>query len=656
MATMARIVSDDPPPMLRLQPKLPKALDKLVLRGLERERKRRWRTLEEFQRALLPFLPVEPSIGGIGLRFGAYLCETVLLSVSGQVVLSMPLFDSQLYLTLAAAFVSLVIYLIYYGVLEGLWGCSLGKRLVRLRVAPLTSTEPPGLARSLLRAGILYCLLSLPSETLGVLSVACFEWMIRVSHLSAATLSALLPGATFTLGIIGCAAALCTMRKRNGYRGLHEFLSGTRTYLKPKPPIVHRRTMHPQEFELPLSQMAGLPEQVGPYRIRGALRWTPTSQTLLGADPHLGRAVWIWIRPVSQQPLDEAQRAISRATRIRWLACGRWDDWQWDAFLAPVGSPLAELVSDTQPLTWADFRPILEGLAEELAASCAEGSLPIPLTVHQVWVNPKGGVQLLSAPLLGGGETREEQESVLAVDSVLPADDDQRALAFLAEIAILALEDRPRRAGAAPATIKNPLPLHAASMLGRLFPKPDIRPLAFRTKPPFRRVAELQAELRETQSEAVAVSRWLRAKQLAGRGILAAVGLMFMFILVGLAAWASPVHVMIVGLGLMFFFLPVYLLLGGAGFYRVGIAIVRADGRRASRLRRLYRAVLAWAVLVAIAAMTYWIMIHSEESFWLRYGALAAGICWLVGYIVLMLRNPSRAPHDYLAGTYLVPK
>jgi serine/threonine protein kinase len=59
MATMARIVSEDPPSMRKLRPELPKDLDKVVLRGLERDRKRRWRSLDEFRQALLLFLPAE---------------------------------------------------------------------------------------------------------------------------------------------------------------------------------------------------------------------------------------------------------------------------------------------------------------------------------------------------------------------------------------------------------------------------------------------------------------------------------------------------------------------------------------------------------------------------------------------------------------------
>src|SRR5581483_920077 len=64
LASLARIVSEDAPPPRRLRPELPRALERVVLRGLQRDRKVRWKSLDDFRAALLPFLPARPSIGG----------------------------------------------------------------------------------------------------------------------------------------------------------------------------------------------------------------------------------------------------------------------------------------------------------------------------------------------------------------------------------------------------------------------------------------------------------------------------------------------------------------------------------------------------------------------------------------------------------------
>src|SRR5262249_15746535 len=66
--TLARIASDPPPSLRTLRPELSPALDAVVLRGLERDRKRRWRDLDGFAQALRPFLPGRLSLGRPGVR------------------------------------------------------------------------------------------------------------------------------------------------------------------------------------------------------------------------------------------------------------------------------------------------------------------------------------------------------------------------------------------------------------------------------------------------------------------------------------------------------------------------------------------------------------------------------------------------------------
>ena len=61
--TLARIVSDPTPPMRGLRPTLPAELDQVVLRGLERDRRRRYANLGELRAALLPFVPASLPVG-----------------------------------------------------------------------------------------------------------------------------------------------------------------------------------------------------------------------------------------------------------------------------------------------------------------------------------------------------------------------------------------------------------------------------------------------------------------------------------------------------------------------------------------------------------------------------------------------------------------
>src|SRR5262249_17329172 len=100
-ATLARIVADDPPPMRSLRREISPALDRVVLRGLERDRKKRWRSLEEFRRALLPFAPGQLNLAGLTARFTAYLLDYAILwltSMFGVMLYSWLVFGNLLFM------------------------------------------------------------------------------------------------------------------------------------------------------------------------------------------------------------------------------------------------------------------------------------------------------------------------------------------------------------------------------------------------------------------------------------------------------------------------------------------------------------------------------------------------------------------------------
>ena len=62
---------------------MPRSLELVVLRGLERDRERRWRDLEELRRALLPFAPGRLLPGRPGLRLAAYLIDVAIFLPAG---------------------------------------------------------------------------------------------------------------------------------------------------------------------------------------------------------------------------------------------------------------------------------------------------------------------------------------------------------------------------------------------------------------------------------------------------------------------------------------------------------------------------------------------------------------------------------------------
>ena len=76
-ATLAKIVSDPPPPIRTIRPEVaPPSSNASSLEGWRRNRDRRYRDLGELASALLPFAPGRLQIGGLGLRLAAYLLDS----------------------------------------------------------------------------------------------------------------------------------------------------------------------------------------------------------------------------------------------------------------------------------------------------------------------------------------------------------------------------------------------------------------------------------------------------------------------------------------------------------------------------------------------------------------------------------------------------
>jgi hypothetical protein len=510
-ATLARIAADPAPSMRTLRPEVPPALDRAVLKGLERDRRKRWRDLEEFKEALAPFMPGRQDAAGRGVRFAAFLVDVVLLKVLGFFWVVLLMATGRLSLERSQEFpgyeavrqivATTVIWFLYFVVLEGVWGRSAGKWLLNLRVCTSPGHEQPGWGRALVRFAVFCTLLSLEQvamvATLVHLKGSSSEVRVylRDVHLSNVSLAAEL------LGLLGIALLLCTMRRRNGWRGLHEFASGTCVVQLPE--TVRHRVPSSRFFGDDLSRPAGLPERVGPFEVRGALRWDDAARVLWGEDPALGRTLLLRLRPREEEPLGAARRACARTTRLRWLASGVEDVWQWDAFPAPDGQPLTDLVSADGPLHWPQTRLLLEQLTEELAAADGEGTLPQPLAVSAVWVRSDGGALLLDVPL------RPEDAKSLANSPR------SGALALLDGVAALALEgDRPRHSRHLCAVV----PAHASRLLDRLHG----------VETPYRDLQEFRSDFEATRGLPTRVTSSQRTAQLVVQVSLLAIGLLWM--------------------------------------------------------------------------------------------------------------------------------
>jgi hypothetical protein len=529
---------------------------------------------------------------------------------------------------------------LYWVVLEGFWGWSLGKRWLRLRVSQTEAEAAPGLVRGMVRALVV---------------VAVFQATDSLTSVFA-TGSGDAGEILWFLGGLGMAVVLLgsTMRPGNGYRGLHELLSGTRVRVLPWP--ARRRALQSRQADRltqGLSQPTSLPKRVGPFAVHGALRWTEEEKVLLGEDTALGRKVGILLQPLARGSVEAKRRDVGRPTRLRWLASGQQGEYLWDAFLAPAGSPLADVVSPDAPLTWAETRPLLEQLIDELLEACEDGTLPQTLGVDQIWVQPNGRLQLLGTALSEPSADAEPQPT---------GGEEERALELLRRVAVLALEGTSRPPGSPTEPVRAPLPEHAAVWLDRLLGVQE----------PYNALGHVQFDLTATRDRPTQVSRAARVAHLSLQALLHVPGLLVLFTAggallarAGFNAWG----LLFLGLCPVCWILWAYAWRGGLTFHLMGLSLVRRNGRKAWRLQCAWRALLVWAPVVGLLSLAVWLASRVPEAMAAAMTqetppaailppmlAYVAALALPVLYLVLAILYPTRNLHDRLAGTYLVPK
>jgi hypothetical protein len=524
-ATVARIVSDAAPPMRTVLPELPDALDRVVLRGLERDPERRWRDLAQFRAALVPFLPGQISLVGLGVRFGAYWIDHFILGIALTPISFWVVWQVGDLSTLqgvsvetANLAINLLGFLLYFGLPESLWGCSLAKLALGFRVVKASEPESPELWRSVLRASVYWTGMQVYALTLWLLHVVGLAASPQLTQETVQMSIAAATCCTLPLTVVGPALVLCTMRTRNGYRGLHEWISGTRVVRLVE--TDDRRALGRHCRSMALDQPTGALPQLGPFTVLAIVRDNGDDAVLVGEDPVLGRKALLWARSMDQPPLTAEQRAIARPNRLRWLTGGRKAKQQWDAFLFPAGHPLREVVESEGRLSWGETRYLLSQLTDEFCTASVDDTLPSVLTLDQIWVQSDGRAQVLDVPMAA---TEAEGEP----------------LPLLADIAVLALEGKPRPAGAARDRIAAPLPEHAADILRRLVGPGK----------PYRKLSTLKNDLAETADNPAALNRRRRFAHLTVMATFLYFGIAGLLVMLG--GWPGTVIPMMERMQLM---------------------------------------------------------------------------------------------------------
>ena len=463
--TMVKLIStvleQSPQPPSILRPQIPKALSQVIMRCLEKSPEKRFASYEALRSALQPFCSGVPLPAAPTKRFVAGFIDNVVLTVFGfyPIMListdfngagisdsSTKFMPKEIFASLSAIQLEfMALCILYYAVLEGLWGASVGKAIMRIRVCNLNGGTP-GFLPALLRSAIVNLVPLIVME--GAIQFPGVDYSNSQS-INIASLTA------WCLSMVSFALLFSTMRTRNGLAAIHGLASKTRVVTKPsyvsEPRIGSTKESGPEP---------GILAHVGPYGALTAIPSDDSEHVIPGYDPVLRRNVWLHLLPIGTPQLPAQRRDVSRHGRIRWINGLRTAEQCWDAYEAPDGKPFLDAVSTPQP--WKTVRLWILDIAEELRAAEEEGSLPPSLSVDRIWITAQERAKLLD--FLAPGTEQSQQDKQATAPGEFQFEAMQQ---FLSDFAWTALRGASQHKPVTPVASFG-LPVHAVDFLAQV--------------------------------------------------------------------------------------------------------------------------------------------------------------------------------------------
>ncbi len=349
---IARVLSEAAPSARASRPCVPAGLDRILRRCLAKEPAHRPPDYATLYRELRTFSTGTPAPAPLNLRFTAGAIDhVVLFPLTGAVALGAHR------MSLEAQGAGFLASVVYFSILEGLWGASLGKRLCGLRVARTAAPGPVDSGRAITRAVIYTAASHASAVVLLLLDRAEPPGPLAGAQLAGWLLSYLLLAVFFS-----------PARRSNGFASLYDLLTGTRVVARGARTASHLVDVDVPALAGPVSDVG----VVGPYRVLEELRTAWPGRVFVASDDVLQRR--IWIHPDAATPqLSVTRRELARPGRLRWLAGARAGSEGWNAYEAPDGAPLREVAATPQP--WGTVKRWLHDLADEIERGAADGTL-----------------------------------------------------------------------------------------------------------------------------------------------------------------------------------------------------------------------------------------------------------------------------------------
>lgn len=387
----------------RVRSEVPNGLAKIVLRCLAKQPADRFANYDDLREALAPYDSNASTPATLALRTLAGILDSSLWSLL-MLAIQFAYFGSFAAMTDPSLFQStgyrivvgviFVLSILYFAIPEGLCGASLGKYICRLRVVDRNRSNI-GVLKAGFRA---CCYLIFPSLIIWT------YWIWGGSGPLNASNSMADPGAYGLMIAIGysyyglLALLFSSARRRNGYSGWHDLLTGSRVIVRkgyagrPTLGMTENQFLEPDENET-----------IGPYHVLESLHGIEGNEFLLAYDTRLLRRVWIHKLSDDSEVVSTKLRNLGRVGRLRWINGHRAAGENWDAYEALSGNSLLALLHEPQP--WAAVSYWLMDLSYELSLAEQDGTLPRRLSLNQVWITAEGRAKLLDFDAPGTSST-----------------------------------------------------------------------------------------------------------------------------------------------------------------------------------------------------------------------------------------------------------
>ena len=413
---IAKIVSADPPSFAEAGVQVPKKLEQVVLRGLARDRSKRYLTFQEFRDELVQAVAQRDRVATLPRRALAFVIDSFLLSmIEGLLAIigfangwSEPEIRSHMNLF------GVLLTGGYFLAFESLFGTTIGKRLLGLRVVdPELATRPK----------FLRCLLRTVGFMVVLNAVELFA-SIYVSPVSQLGLFVTFSWIGYFAGIL---AMVSIWRQSKRMQLLHERFSKTQTWVSTQKATIGSIELPEPRWSIqtrPVPADWAIPTQLGRFEILGQIPTIDGSQWLSAHDSTIERSVWIQLSPATCPPPSESREKCIRRTRMRFLETGIQDAWRWDAYVAPDGAPISLWFDYRNPMPWHVTQKVMLDAMDELQAGNSSDS-PAANAIARWWLTSTGKFTL--------------SEAAVSTSAALP-----KSKTLFSEMATLALPDRNR--------------------------------------------------------------------------------------------------------------------------------------------------------------------------------------------------------------------